>query len=65
MFLMSVRSHHLGMNFYVNFLGRLGDNGFQPKLCDFIALISANIKVRHPWKLKKNQNPGGRFGAIC
>ena len=21
--------HHLGMNYYVNFLGRLGSNGFQ------------------------------------
>ena len=22
------------------------------------------MKVWHPWKLKKNQNPGGRFGAM-
>ena len=22
-------THHLGMNFYVNFLGRVGSNGFQ------------------------------------
>ena len=27
-----VRAHHLGMNFYVNFLGRLGSNVFQLKL---------------------------------
>ena len=24
-------SHHLGMNYYVNFLGHLGNNGFQLK----------------------------------
>ena len=24
-------THHLGMNYYVNFLGRLGSNGFQLK----------------------------------
>ena len=41
-------AHCLGMNYYVNFLGGLGSNGF-------------NIKWR--FGSLKSQNPGDRFGA--
>ena len=36
--------HHLGINYYVNFLGCLGSNGFQP------------ISVWHPGQLKKSKS---------
>ena len=43
-------SHHLGMNYYVNFLGHLGNNGFQ-------------LKGRlEPLAIEK-KNSGGYFGA--
>ena len=40
-------AHHLGMNYYVNFLERLGKQW-----------ISANIKVWHPWQLKQSKSWG-------
>ena len=43
--------HHLGICYYVNFLGRLGSNGFQ---------IKWKFGTHSNWK---KQNPGGRFGA--
>ena len=44
-------SHCLGIDYYVNFLVRLGSNGFQLKL---------RFGVHGNWK---DQNPGGHFGA--
>ena len=44
-------THCLGINYYVNFLGGIGSNGFHIK---WIFGTQGN------WK---NQNPGGRFGA--
>ena len=44
-------SHCLGMNYYVNFLGGIGSNGFHIKLI---------FGTQGNWK---NQNPWGRFGA--
>ena len=45
------KAHHLEINYYVNFLGRLGSNGFQLKW---------RFGTRCNWK---NQNPGDRFEA--
>ena len=45
------KTHCLGMNYYVNFLGGIGSNGFHIKWI---------FGTQNNWK---NQNPGGRFGA--
>ena len=42
---------NLGINYYVNVLGSLGNNRFQLKW---------RFGTHGDWK---NQNPGGRFGA--
>ena len=36
--------HHLGMNYYVNFLGRLSSNGFQLKKFG-ISMVIKKIKI--------------------
>jgi hypothetical protein len=38
-------AHHLGMNYYVNFLGRLGSNGFQKKNEDLAPMAIEKIKI--------------------
>ena len=43
-------THHLGINYYVNFLGRLGSNEFQ---------LKRRFGTHDNWK---NKNPGDRFG---
>ena len=77
---LGVRSpHHLGISYYVNFLGRLGRNGFQLKW-RFGNTAPPSRKGGNntrciSWKRTalymnliqaphwKNQNPGGYFGA--
>ena len=44
-------THWLGTNYYVNFLGGIGSNGFH---------IKSLFSTHGSWK---NQNPGDRFGA--
>ena len=46
-----IPTHHLGINYYVNFLERLGSNGFQ---------LKRRFGNHDNWK---NQNPGGHLGA--
>ena len=44
-------THHIEMNYYVNFLGHLAGNEFQ---------LKQKFGTHGNWK---NQNPGGHFGA--